>query len=170
MDSIEKKWLLGRLAGYVDVIASIDGVYGDSLAAAYIASLDESDLLESLKEHLQQETKDQYLYDSISEIPKPWTRQLHNALESFFLHRPFGMSDDLGSEQLKKTRYNLVWKVMEMVRLITNDFSCEKISCVEMRSNNGYVGHMYVLPLDQDFLLLKTISRLGVSQSKVSGP
>lgn len=161
MDFQRQEWLVSRLNGYVMAMSAIDGVFGDSNADAYLTELDENNLLGSLKSHLQQEIASQYIYDSISEIHKPWSRKLVLALDAFFFKRPFSIAVDLErNRQIKQTREEMVTRVDDLVGLITNDYACEKIYRVEMHNDDAYIGFMHIFPLSKRFLVLKTISRI----------
>jgi hypothetical protein len=161
MDFQRQEWIVSRLNGYVMAMSSIDGILGDSNADAYVMDLDKNDLLGSLRSHIQQEPENQYIYDAISEIHTPWSRQLVVALDAFFFKQPFAILSDVESKRIKVTRERMVTRIENLIGLIVaDDSSCAKIYRVEMHSNDGYVGCMHIFPLAHGFMVLKTISRI----------
>ena len=160
MDIQTQEWMTNRLNGYVLAMAHIDGIPGDSIANVYIFDLDENDLLGSLRSYLQQASKDQYIYGTIAEIHDPWSREVVIALDAFFFKRPFAALPDLENRQIKTTRDGMVTRIEDLIGMITDNYSCEKIYRVEVRSNRGHFGHIHIFPLINRFLVFKTISRL----------
>lgn len=160
MDSTVQEWMTSRLNGYVMAMAQIDGIPGDAIANAYIFDLDENDLLGSLRSHLDQAPVDQYVYGEITEIHDPWSRQVVIALDAFFLRHPFAGLTDLDNRQIKSTREGMVTRIEDLIGMITDNYSCQKIYRVAVRSNRGHVGHMHIFPLRHRYLVFKTISRL----------
>ncbi|MES2038379.1 MAG: hypothetical protein V4495_11105 [Pseudomonadota bacterium] len=160
MDIQTQEWMTSRLNGYVMAMAHIDGIPGDAIANAYLCDLDENDLLGSLRLHLQQAPVDQYVYGAIAEIHEPWSREVVVDLDAFFFKRPFASLSDQENRQIKTTREGMVTRIEDLIGMITDDYSCEKIYRVEVCSNRGHVGHMHIFPLINRFLVFKTISRL----------
>ncbi|MFZ6731827.1 hypothetical protein ACO0LG_07890 [Undibacterium sp. Ji42W] len=160
MDSTVQEWMTSRLNGYVMAMAHIDGIPGDAIANAHIFDLDENDLLESLRRHLEQAPGDQYVYGEMTEIHDPWSRQVVIALDAFFFRHPFAGLTEHESRQVKATREGMVTRIEDLIGMITDHYSCRKIYRVEMRSNSGHAGHMHIFPLSHRFLVFKTISRL----------
>ena len=152
--------LVSRLTGYVFATAGMDGAFGDCSAEAYIAQLNKNDMHKALQLHLEQSSDYRYIYGDLFKLEEPFIRTLHKNLEGFFLQHPFSMENICNNEQLNKTRYNIVLRIVDLIGMITDDFSSKEIFCTSLKSNNGYHGYVYIFKLKKDFLILKTISRI----------
>jgi hypothetical protein len=147
------------LDGYIRATALMDGLYGDSNAAVCIVELDRADLLNCLRKLWPQQPEHQYFYKSYAKVSVPVIRNFHIALEQFFLQQPFGVANFSDNKQLMATRYSMVIRIVDYVSMITNDFSYEDILCVDVQSQDGFVGHLYLFELENKFLALKLLKR-----------
>ena len=161
-DQVEKQCLVSHLDGYVRAIASIDGHYGNSIASVFVASINENDIQGSLSKVYQEFCQDESSFGEyeFSDVLELTSKDLQGELESQFLRKPFGLSNIAEIESLKKTRYEVVWKIIDLIEILA-DSSLKvayKVEVFWIRSNHSYKGFMFIFPLNEGFLLIKILS------------
>lgn len=156
--------LVAELDGHLRALAMINCTDFDYSAYAFTVRLDQGKLLESLSEHLKaclEEMRSEFedidfsdfILDTIERI-SPWIGHLEEALKILLLPDPFRQSKVIESEILETVRCQVAWHVMELIQSITSEFSNKEIFRVEYASRDGSEGCFYIIPIEDDHLVL----------------
>ena len=161
MDATEFETMVYRIDGYIDALSSITKDFRSYRAYARSAELDIENIDESieslfsgycsgLKDDFPDLDVPNYSFKKAITI-KNWIRPLHNELESYLLPEEYKKTIT-EPETLKSIQYNLAWQVMEMIRIVTNDFDSEVIYKASYEVSNSRSGVYFVIPVSNTCL------------------
>ncbi len=163
MDAAEFDVIVYRIDGYIDALASITKGFRHYNAYARSAELDITKIDESittlfsgycsgLKNDFPDLDVPSYSFKKAITI-KNWIRTLHKELEIYLLPEEYTKSIT-EPDALKSIQYNLAWQVMEMVRMVTNEFESEEIYKANYEVSNSRKGVLFVIPAGNACLTL----------------
>ncbi len=163
MDAAEFETIVYRIDGYIDALSSITKDFRRHRACARSAELDIKNIDESitalfssycsgLKDDFPDLDVPSYSFKKATTINN-WIRHLHKELESYLLPEEYKKSIT-EPEERKSIQYNLAWQVMEMIRMVTNDFDSEVIYKTSYEISNSRSGVLFVIPTNNTCLTL----------------
>lgn len=164
MEPSEIEMVTSRMAGYLDALASTTKELRDYQGNAFCEKLDVGNIESSIAEFyfqsceaLRNEFPDidvaPYVFEK-AEVINSWIRKLHMELEERLLPKPI---QDLFSDAstIKAIKYNVAWQVMEMIRIVSEDFESDMIFKINYREDLVSCGVVFVIPLKDTCLLLR---------------
>ncbi|AMC36490.1 hypothetical protein [Janthinobacterium sp. B9-8] len=164
MDLVDLKIIISRLDGYIDALSSIYKDAHSDRACAFSTDLDIENIDASINQLFYDNGKIfkenfpdfdvPVCFLERSEIITDWVRVLHHELEIFLFPKLF-QELIIEIDLIREIKHNLAWQVMEMVRLITDDFGSEKIYKANYHNSESRNGVLFVIPLKKTCLVLR---------------
>ena len=154
---------VSQLNGYVAALSEIDGEQNDAFASAKILKLDDSDFVGSIRmlpEHLSHVGGRNYVFGDPVKVSDP-NKELFLMLTNFLFLSPFSELFSPDNTSVTSRRTILAMRVIDMVRVVTDDFFDAKIVSIEVKTSDGMTGNIFLFPIEENFLMLKTLSRVG---------
>jgi hypothetical protein len=154
----ELKLLTQRLDGYLDALAIMNGSFEYLKRCRYFAYLvpSKTGTLEAQLPSLYEPFEAQVSFGPITAIPSwlsPLNRDLEEVLLGNLLGSPLGARDHPEKNRISQA----VWYVMDMIRIITDDFSSspEIYKCqISVTTKYAATGTLYILPLGTMHLVI----------------
>ena len=130
------------------------GDTGGSISEACFVNLDKNNLTGSLNEHFKTQG-DEFSFLKKAPISENKIRNLQFIVQKW-LTNPKNSACHVGqSECINEIYHNLTWHIMEIIRLISNDFAFNEILYFELINKNIKNGELLLIPIKREFLLLK---------------
>jgi hypothetical protein len=161
-DAIEH--LIAKLDGHLRAFAMINSTDFDYSSNAEFITLDADNLLKSLSDHLNIKISEMrsnfddiqfsdFIIGSIEKI-EDWIGPLEEDLKLLLLPDPFKQSKVIDSEILETIRCQVSWHIMELIRILTNDFSNKQIYRVNYARQDDSKGCFYIIPINNSHLVM----------------
>ncbi|WP_410499493.1 hypothetical protein [Chitinibacter sp. S2-10] len=147
-----------RLDGYLDALSLVNGNFRKSRYGAYLADIGNTGIEEQLKSiYLPYEAT--VTFGELETIPN-WLRRLESELNNSLLGNLLGKSFD-SERHLEKNRIHQAgWYVMEMIRVLTDDFQSSpiiykcNITVSDTDTKPTSSGSLYIIPIRSEYLVL----------------
>lgn len=159
--------LVAWLSGYVDALASVNGIasrHPKFSASAFLITDGNEDIDALLSNYFREACsrlrEDLHDLDIVDyrlepvEVHFDWLRWLHQELEQRLLPAPSVVSQEPNIAALHETRDYVAWKVMEILRLVTDDFQTPRIYRARYLQGERDRGYIYVIPIRDAYLAL----------------
>ena len=145
-----------RLDGYLDALSLVNGDFRKSRYYAYLVDIEDSGIEEQL-ESIYSPYNATVTFGKV-EVIQNWLGRLESELNKSLLGNLLGEAFDSGRSLEKDRIHQAGWYVMEMVRILTNDFHSSPViyksditvSDTEYTSN----GSIYIIPICSEYLVL----------------
>jgi hypothetical protein len=160
VDISERDALVAWLNGYVDAITEVNGItHGHPVFSARAFLMPDvpggiamllagyfQEACSELKRDFPDLTVAEYQFEPV-ETQSNWLRWLHSELEQRLLPKPIVYANETDAAPLRDTRYHVAWKVMETLRMLTEDFQTPEIYRAKYARDESCHGYIYVIPL-----------------------
>lgn len=146
-----RQYLVGRLAGYLDAVASVDGKFREYVASAALLEVG-SDGIESV---VRASLAGWYRQLTLVEFRQGdrWT-EVEPFLKSLFLTQPFGETSIGQLPELLKRRSELAFQASDLIMFLARDYQPKGIVHLTMTNELAVAATGCVIEYEHDILLL----------------
>jgi len=179
MNNRDVQILVANLDGWLRGLAEINGSSFQYRGGAYTIELDNKsdpepsfrkyfkEITEYNRKHFKEVDWPTYYFENWQKIT-PWVGPLEESLKDHLLPNPFNQTDILDEDNLEIIKCRTAWHVMDLIMLITDNFSNKSIYRVDYERGKFSEGIFYVIPLYTEYLVLDFGSLLPEGLAEVN--
>ncbi|QTR52212.1 hypothetical protein [Thiothrix unzii] len=150
VNEINIEFWLGRLDGYLDALSIVNGYFREFRYFAYICNISNKDINTSITNLYKPDCT--VTFGEVEKI-RHWVRFLQEEFESLIVDESLSKA----IENNKNRAFQIAWYIIEMIRIISDNFSSEEIYKCTIQVNcdkDISEGILYAIPFKDKTLVI----------------